>query len=106
MNDIANSEAPHPIHLVQSIEYQDKRNNRVLFREEGFSMVLFALQAGQDIPAHRIDRNAYLQCLEGRCTVLIDAQPHILEAGQLLQMPAQKPHAIQALTDSKLLLTR
>lgn len=96
-----------PIALTAEIEFQaDKRNSRVLLKDELVTLILFALRAGQDIPTHSVPRTAFLQCLEGSVMVQIAEAEHHLQAGQLLRLPAHIPHAVRALSDARLFLIR
>lgn len=96
-----------PLDLAAAIDYlDDKRNGRVLLKDDMVTLMLFALRAGQDIPEHSVPRTAFLQCLEGAVAVQIAEVEYHLKAGQLLRLPAEIPHAVRALSDARLLLTR
>ena len=84
----------------------EKFNSKVLFREEGFSLTLFALLAGQEIPAHKTPRNAYLQCLKGKATVTIGGMEYLLGKGEIILLPKEILHGIVALKDAKLMLMK
>lgn len=93
--------------LIGQIDYQaTKFNARILFREENFSLILFALQPGQAVPVHKTPMNAYLQCLEGRATVTIGDRTHEISQGDILQLPKEIPHGITGIEHTKLLLIK
>ena len=79
---------------------------QVLFREDGFNLILFALLEGQEIPEHKTPRNAYLQCLEGKANVTIGGVAHPLKKGEIMLLPKDILHGIAALQATKLLLMR
>ncbi len=84
----------------------EKFNSRVLFREDGFNLILFALLEGQEIPAHKTPRNAYLQCLEGKAMVTVGIAAHPLKKGDIILLPKDILHGIAALEKTKLLLVK
>ena len=93
--------------LTDQIDFRPgKFNSQALFREDGFSLLLFALLEGQEIPAHKTPRNAYLQCLEGQATVTIGSVAHPLKKGEIILLPKDILHGIIALQATKLLLMK
>ncbi|MBC7776528.1 MAG: cupin domain-containing protein [Phycisphaerae bacterium] len=93
--------------LADQLDFRpEKFNNKVLFRAEGFNLILLALLEGQEIPAHKTPRNAYLQCLEGQATASIGAEVLPLKKGEIILLPKDIPHSIMALKDTKLLLIK
>lgn len=95
------------IALADQLDFRpEKFNSRVLFREDGFNLILFALLEGQEIPAHKTPRNAYLQCLEGKATVIIGSATHPLKKGDIVLLPKDILHGIVALEKTKLLLVK
>lgn len=95
------------IALADQLDFRpEKFNSKVLFREEGFNLILFALLKGQAIPAHKTPHNAYLQCLEGEATVAIGDAEYPLQQGEIILLPREILHGIAALKDTKLLLIK
>jgi quercetin dioxygenase-like cupin family protein len=43
--------------------------------------------------------------IEGEAEITIAGQPHRLQAGELILMPAKQPHALKALQPFKMILT-
>ena len=95
------------ISLAGQLDFRlEKFNSKVLIREEGFSLTLFALLEGQEIPEHKTLRNAYLQCLEGEATVTIGDIAHILRKGEIILMPKEVMHGVRALKKTNLMLLK
>jgi quercetin dioxygenase-like cupin family protein len=42
--------------------------------------------------------------LEGEAEIRIDGKPHSVKEGEMIIMPANKPHALKAITRYKMLL--
>ncbi|MEO6760130.1 MAG: cupin domain-containing protein [Saprospiraceae bacterium] len=101
-----NDHAP-AVALADQLDFRpEKFNSKVLFREEGLHLVLFALLKGQAIPAHQTPHNAYLQCLQGQATVSIADTAFPLQKGEIILLPKGIMHGIVALKKTKLLLIK
>lgn len=106
-NTLVQPEVGAAIMLADQLDFRpEKFNSKVLFREEGFNLTLFALLAGQEIPEHKTPRNAHLQCLEGQATVNIGGVGYGLKAGEIIPLPKEILHGIVALQDTKLMLLK
>lgn len=93
--------------LTGQIDYKpEKFASKVLFREENFDLILFALLENQEIPSHQTPKNAFLQCLEGAVSVSIGDETHTLQPGQIIFLPRSIMHGIKASVPSKLLLLK
>lgn len=93
--------------LADQLDFRpEKFNSKVLFREEGFNLILFALLKGQAIPAHKTAHNAYLQCLKGQATVSIADTAFPLQKGEIILLPKGIMHGIVALKKTRLLLVK
>lgn len=79
-------------------------SKRVLQKEKG-NVSLFAFDKGQKLSEHSAPFDAMVQVLEGKAEVLINRQPYELTAGQAIIMPANVPHAVNAVERFKMLLT-
>ncbi|MBX2892291.1 MAG: cupin domain-containing protein [Saprospiraceae bacterium] len=106
-NTHAQPETGIAIQLTDQLDFRpEKFNSKVLFREEGFSLTLFALLEGQEIPEHKTPRNAYLQCLEGEATVTIGGIPRTLKKGDIVLMPKEVMHGVRVSKKTKLMLLK
>lgn len=96
-----------PLTITDQIDFTtEKFNNKILFKNEAFNLVLFALQKGQEIKAHSTPRDAYLQCLKGEAIVIIGDKTNILKHGQIILLPKDILHAIKADKKVKLMLIK
>ena len=78
--------------------------SRTLTKGESGSMTLFAFAEGQDLSEHTAPFDAYVLVLEGRMAFNIGETALDAEDGQMVLMPANVPHALAALEDTKMLL--
>jgi quercetin dioxygenase-like cupin family protein len=79
-------------------------SKRVIQKDTG-NVTLFAFDMGQQLSEHSAPYDALVQVLEGRAEVMINRQPFHLSAGQSVIMPANIPHAVNAVERFKMLLT-
>lgn len=94
-----------PFQLKTLLEYQaDSIVSKTLIDKKTGSVTMFAFAAGQGLSEHTSPYDALVYVLEGRVTITLGGEPHALEDGQMLLMPAGKPHGLQAETDFKMML--
>ncbi|MGC8865237.1 MAG: cupin domain-containing protein [Bacteroidales bacterium] len=79
-------------------------SKRVIDRPTG-NVTLFAFDKGQRLSEHSAPYDALVQVTEGEAKIVIGGQPHYLKAGQCIIMPANVPHAVNALKNFKMVLT-
>ncbi len=68
------------------------------------TLTLFSFDAGQGLSEHTAPFDAFVQILDGEAQVTIDGAPQTVSAGQMIIMPANRPHALRALKPFKMLL--
>ena len=96
-----------PLSLVQLIEVAPASIvSRILLRNEGGSLTLFAFDGGQSLSEHTAPFDALVQLVDGDLSVSVGGTSHRLVPGQLILMPAHVPHAVEAHAASRMLLTR
>ncbi len=78
--------------------------SRTLIKKETGTVTLFAFDAGQELSEHTAPFDALVQILEGEAEITISGSPLRLGAGQMVIMPAEKPHAVRAVTRFKMML--
>jgi quercetin dioxygenase-like cupin family protein len=79
--------------------------SRVLLKQEKGNVTFFAFDKGQELSEHTAPFDALVQVLEGRAEIIIAGQSHQLGAGEMIIMPANRPHALKAPERFKMLLT-
>lgn len=78
--------------------------SRVLARNAGGNITLFAFDTGQGLTEHTTAFDALLLVLEGSLDLTIGGQPVRAEAGTIVRLPANVPHAVEAPEASRMLL--
>jgi quercetin dioxygenase-like cupin family protein len=79
-------------------------SKRVIQKEKG-NITLFAFDKGQKLSEHSAPFDAMVQVLEGKAEIQINRVPFEVAAGQSIIMPANIPHAVNAVEKFKMLLT-
>ena len=69
------------------------------------TVTLFAFDAGQGLSEHQAPYDALVQIVEGRAILVIGGKKIKASAGEIVIMPANVPHAVQAKERFKMLLT-
>lgn len=92
-----------PLRLV---EYQDGSvvSREVLKKPTG-SVTVFAFDEGQELSEHTAPFDALVFVLEGEAEITISGNPHRLNGGEMILMPAGQPHALKAFHRFKMILT-
>jgi quercetin dioxygenase-like cupin family protein len=93
------------INLVQAIEYQkDAVVSRTLLDKKSGTVTLFAFDAGQGLSEHTAPFDALAQIIQGEAEVTISGGASTVKQGEMVVMPAGKPHALRAIKRFKMLL--
>ena len=97
---------PQVVRLADLVAYQDGSVvSRKLLKKDAGNVTLFAFAAGQSLSEHTAPFDALVQVLDGEATVRIAGKPYRLAAGDAIVMPANRPHALDAVTPFKMALT-
>src|SRR5688572_2748390 len=100
------SPEPRVTRLADLVTYQEGSvvSHQLLKKGVG-NVTLFAFAGGQGLTEHTSPFDALVHVLEGEATVTISGRPHRLGAGDAIVMPANHPHALDAVQPFKMVLT-
>ena len=88
------------------VEYQPSSIvSRTIAEKPTGTVTVFAFDKGESLSEHTAPFDAMVQLLDGEGEFTIEGTPHRLTAGQMLVMPANRPHSVQAVERFKMLLT-
>ena len=94
-----------PLNLANILDYQPAAIvSRTLLDNDAGSITIFAFDRAQGLSEHTAPYDATVQIIEGAAEIKISGKPSRLKAGELIIMPANKPHALRALEKFKMLL--
>jgi quercetin dioxygenase-like cupin family protein len=89
----------------KQIEYQDASIvSKTIVKKEKGNITLFAFDKGQALSEHTAPFDALINVIDGKAEVIIGGNPNIVEAGQIILMPANIPHAVNAIEKFKMML--
>lgn len=78
--------------------------SRVLAKNGGGNITLFAFDQGQALSEHSAPFDAIVMVVEGRLLLTIEGRPVTAALGEIVRMPANIPHAVDAPERAKMLL--
>lgn len=91
--------------VTDLVDFQDHSVvSREIVRNPAGTLTAFAFDAGEGLSEHTAPFDAAVHVLEGEAEVRIDGRPHAVGAGEMIVMPAGRPHSLQATTRFKMLL--
>ena len=88
------------------LQYQDGTvaSRMIVFKKAG-TITLFAFDAGEGLSEHSAPYDAILTVTDGVAEVSIAGTPSTVNAGEMIILPANIPHAVQARQRFKMTLT-
>lgn len=93
------------VNLSTALEYQVQSViSRVLLKNAGGTITLFAFDQGEGLSEHKTPYDAFVTVVDGSARIRIADRDHSLEVGDSLLLPANIPHAVDAVTKFKMLL--
>lgn len=88
------------------LHYQDGTvaSRMIVFKKAG-TITLFAFDAGEGLSEHSAPYDAILTVTDGEADVTIEGKPFTVRTGEMIILPANKPHAVKARQRFKMTLT-
>ena len=78
--------------------------SRTLIDKKVGTVTIFAFAEGEGLSEHTAPFDAFVQVIDGAAEITIAGVVHAVHAGQMIIMPANRPHALRALQRFKMLL--
>lgn len=78
--------------------------SKTLLKKEVGNITLFSFAKGQGLTEHTSPFDAVVYILDGQAEISIGGEPQTVKVGDMLIMPANVPHALQAVEQFKMLL--
>ena len=97
--------AASTVELGNIVSYQAGAvvSRAIVSRKTG-TITLFAFDAGQGLSEHTAPFDALVHVLEGKAEIVIDGEPFQLSGSEAILLPANRPHAVRAISRFKMLL--
>ena len=94
-----------PADLAALVDYQDGSIvSRALVKDKAGTVTAFAFAAGEGLSEHTTPYDALVCVVDGRAGIVIEGAAHTVAAGQIIRLPANVPHSVQAEVPFKMLL--
>jgi quercetin dioxygenase-like cupin family protein len=101
-NPVASAEVKN---LVDLLQYQDSSIvSRVLLKNKGGTVTLFAFDVGEGLSEHTAPFDALVVVTDGEAEVEVAGESFRVREGETIILPANRPHAVKAVTRFKMLL--
>jgi quercetin dioxygenase-like cupin family protein len=105
MNDDTATLKGIPFDLENHVDYADGSVvSKILIKKDIGNITLFAFDSGQGLSEHTAPFDAVVYILDGQAEITIGAKASTVKAGEMLIMPANISHALQAEEKFKMLL--
>jgi quercetin dioxygenase-like cupin family protein len=92
--------------LVDLADYQeDSVVSRTIIDRKAGTVTFFAFDEGQGLSEHTVPYDALIYLLDGEAEIVISGKATRVEEGEMIVIPAKKPHALRALKKCKMILT-
>jgi quercetin dioxygenase-like cupin family protein len=96
---------PKVLRMAENVDYRKGSvvSSEIIKKEAGTATV-FAFDKGTGLSEHVALFDALVYILDGQAEIFISGKPHVLKSGEMIIMPANKPHALKAIKKFKMLL--
>ncbi len=100
-----NKEHTEILNLESLLDYQEGSVvSRMLVNKKVGSVTLFSFDKDQGLSEHTAPFDALVYVFNGKAEIIISKKSYILNSGQMINMPANEPHALKALERFKMML--
>jgi quercetin dioxygenase-like cupin family protein len=90
---------------IELVDYQeDAVVSRTIIDKTTGTITLFAFDEDQSLSEHTVPFDALVQILDGEAEITISGEKNYLKINEMIIMPANEPHALQAVKRFKMLL--
>jgi quercetin dioxygenase-like cupin family protein len=93
------------LHIKDMVSYQPGSVvSRTVIDKSVGTVTVFAFDSGQGLSEHTAPFDALVQVVDGTADITIAGSVHTVREGEMIIMPANKPHALKANPRFKMLL--
>jgi len=100
-----NSIKAKPFSPADFLGYQnDAIVSREIVRQDTGTVTVFAFAKGQGLSEHTAPFDALLYILDGSAKITVAGKNHNVKSGEMIILPAHKPHSVKAVKQFKMIL--
>jgi len=97
--------ATNPLKMTDLVNYQEGAVvSKTIIDEKAGTVTLFAFAEGQGLSEHTAPYDALVHIIEGEAEVTISGKTFKMTEGEIIRMPANRPHALRAVGRFKMIL--
>jgi quercetin dioxygenase-like cupin family protein len=94
-----------PFNLTDNVQYSiGSVVSKTLLKKNVGNITLFSFDSGQGLSEHTSPYDAVVYILDGMAEIIIGGEPRMVKAGEMMIMPANIPHGLNAVERFKMLL--
>ena len=106
MQDVSADLRAQARELNELVQYQSGSVvSRTIVNAKAGTVTLFSFDEGEGLSEHTAPFDALVYVFDGEAEVVISGKPIPMQAGDLVLMPANEPHALRATRRFKMMLT-
>ena len=89
----------------EAVEYSDGSVvSKTILKKPSGTVTLFAFDKGEELSEHTASFDALIFVTDGEAQITIGGEPHSVHSGELIELPANVPHAVKATEKFKMML--
>jgi len=105
-NDKAEDKRHTPFMLAERVQYAPESIvSSQLSESSAGTLTIFSFDTGQSLSTHSAPFEAIIQVVDGEAAITIGDNPYTVKTGEMLIMPANIPHSVEAKQQFKMVLT-
>ncbi len=94
-----------PKQITQAIQYQEGSVvSKEILKKPAGTITMFAFDKGQGLSEHKTPYDALVLVVDGVAEITVAGVKSEVKTGEMLQMPANAPHALKAVKQFKMML--
>ena len=91
--------------IKDMVAYQDGSIvSKEIIKKATGTVTIFAFDQDQGLSEHTAPFDALVQIVDGEAEIIISGESHNVKEGEIIIMPAGKPHSLKALKKFKMML--
>ena len=99
------TEEPAVLNVADLVQYQAATVvSRTLVKKPTGTVTVFAFDANEGLSEHTAPFDALVFVIDGEAEITIAGTLHRVHAGEMLRLPANRPHAVRAVQRFKMML--
>ncbi len=91
--------------IINTLPFDGIKTNKVVANDTG-AVILIAIEKGKELTAHKSNTDASVLVLEGEVLFKINGEEYNLKVNEMYSFKKEEIHAVEAISNAKLLLIK